>query len=110
MAPREGRSLSDAPPLERLEATVTGRVQGVGFRYFVLRAAAGLALSGWVANEQDGSVRCVAEGPRPVLERLLSALKQGPPGARVEHVATAWLPATGGMSSFGVRSSGHRGD
>jgi acylphosphatase len=95
---------------ERLEAVVRGRVQGVGFRYFVLRVASGIGLTGWVANEPDGSVRAVAEGPRPALEQLLDALRDGPPGAQVEAVTAAWLPATGDLRGFTIRSSGHRGD
>ena len=100
-----------APPTwERLDATVRGRVQGVGFRYHVLRTAMDLGLTGWVANETDGTVRCRAEGPRADLEALLDALQEGPPGAIVERVIVAWSPATGGMGSFGIRSAGHRGD
>jgi acylphosphatase len=96
--------------LARLEATVRGRVQGVGFRYFVLSRAGYLGLTGWVANEQDGSVRCVAEGPRPDLEALLEALHEGPASSIVERVIEDWLPYTGNFGSFGLRSSGHRGD
>src|SRR3712207_5822678 len=72
----------------RLEAVVHGRVQGVGFRLHVVRAAAPLGLEGWVANQDDGTVRCVAEGPRDRLEALLGVLRTGPPGARVERVGT----------------------
>lgn len=110
MAAQRERPLSDDVPRERLEATVRGRVQGVGFRYFVLRVASQGGLSGWVANEQDGTVRVVAEGPRPALDSLLAELQEGPRGARVDDVATSWLPANGGMHGFGVRSAGHRGD
>jgi acylphosphatase len=99
-----------APTTERLDATVHGRVQGVGFRYHVLRTAMDLGLRGWVANESDGSVRCRAEGPRPDLDALLEALEHGPPGALVDHVVVAWGPATGGLGPFGIRSAGHRGD
>lgn len=95
---------------ERLDATVRGRVQGVGFRYFVIHRAMDLDLTGWVANEPDGSVRCVAEGPRSALERLLGSLETGPAGAVVERVTTAWGPATSAFRSFEVRSGGHRGD
>lgn len=95
---------------ERLDATVRGRVQGVGFRYFVIHQAMGLDLTGWVANEPDGSVRCVAEGPRPALDRLVAALEAGPSGAVVERVTVAWGPATAAFRSFDVRSGGHRGD
>jgi acylphosphatase len=95
---------------ERLDATVRGHVQGVGFRYFVIRRAMSLELTGWVSNEPDGSVRCVAEGSRASLEALLQALQDGPAGALVERVLTAWGPATGAFRSFEVRSGGHSGD
>jgi acylphosphatase len=97
-------------PGDRLEAVVHGRVQGVGFRFFVLRAARGLDLHGWVANESSGRVRCVAEGPRSALETLLDALREGPPGASVARVDATWLPATGMFHDFDVRSGWHPGD
>jgi acylphosphatase len=71
---------------ERLEATVRGSVQGVGFRWFVQRAAQRLALAGWTANAEDGSVRVVAEGPADKLDELMAALHQGPSGAKVTRV------------------------
>ena len=98
------------PGLARLDVTVAGRVQGVGFRYFVLREAAELDLDGWVTNQPDGSVRCVAEGPRERLELLLDRLREGPPAAIVERVGEVWMPATGTLGPFGVRSGAHRGD
>lgn len=94
----------------RLDATVRGRVQGVGFRYHVLRRAMDLGLTGWVANESDGTVRCRAEGPRADLESLLSTLETGPVGARIERVIAAWGPGTGSLGPFGIRSGGHPGD
>jgi acylphosphatase len=100
----------EADRVERLEATVRGRVQGVGFRYWVIRRATGLGLTGWVANELDGSVRCVAEGPVRDLDELESLLRTGPAGAIVEAVQAVRMPATGTFSGFEVRSSGHRGD
>ncbi len=87
-----------------------GTVQGVGFRWFVTRQAARLALVGWVANDADGSVRVVAEGRDEALNRLEAALREGPPGARVSDVDTARTAATNGFSRFEVRASGHRGD
>ena len=96
--------------LERLEATVIGRVQGVGFRYHVLRRATELGLTGWVANEHDGSVRCRVEGPRSDLDALVEALETGPDGAVVERVIVGFGPATGTLGAFGVRSASHRGD
>jgi acylphosphatase len=102
--------MTDSDDRARLEAVVRGRVQGVGFRFFVIRVAGQFPVTGWVANEHDGSVRCVAEGARADLERLLDALRQGPPGADVSRVDDSWMPPTGGMTGFSVRSAGHRGD
>ena len=94
----------------RLEAVVHGHVQGVGFRVFVRREAARLGLVGWVANESGGRVRCVAEGPREDLERLLGELRVGPPGAWVDDVAASWSPATGEFGAFEIRAGWHSGD
>jgi len=98
------------PSFARLDATIIGRVHGVGFRYFVLREAMEIGLEGWVANEGDGSVRCVAEGPREQLEALLDRLRDGPAAAIVDRVSVAWMPATGSLGPFSVRSGAHRGD
>lgn len=94
----------------RLDATVVGRVQGVGFRWFVLDTARRLDLRGWVANEVDGSVRCVAEGPRAALDTLLRELAAGPLGADVERVVPRWGPAAGTLGRFEIRSRAHPGD
>ena len=96
--------------MARLEATVRGRVQGVGFRYFVVREATSLGLTGWVANEADGSVRCVAEGRRDRLEELAGRLRDGPRSAIVEDVGLAWTGFRADFDRFGVRSAAHRGD
>jgi acylphosphatase len=66
--------------------TVTGRVQGVGFRAFAARAARALGLTGGAANLPDGRVEVVAKGPIHALERLEAALSQGSHLARVDHV------------------------
>ena len=100
----------NAGELARLEATVKGRVHGVGFRYFVVTRANHLGLTGFVANNQDGSLHCVAEGPRPDLDHLLELLREGPASAIVEYVSEDWLPYTGHWGSFSIESSGHRGD
>ena len=93
-----------------IEAMVRGHVQGVGFRWFVLRQAAVLDVSGWVANERDGTVRVVAEGPPEEVGLLLAALREGPPGAGVMEVSVAERPVTGGFDGFSVRSGWHSGD
>lgn len=65
---------------------VRGRVQGVGFRYFVRSAARALGVLGWVRNAADGSVEIRATAPAAILAQLESHLAQGPPGAHVESV------------------------
>jgi acylphosphatase len=95
---------------KRLEASIRGRVQGVGFRYFVRQEATELGVSGWVSNQQDGSVRVVAEGSREALDELLDLLEAGPRGARVDRVDANWTDARGDVRGFGVRPSGHSGD
>ena len=109
-ATRGADPVAPPAPLERLEATVVGAVQGVGFRWYALQAAVSLELHGWVANRADGAVTCVAEGPRPALEALLRALAHGPIAADVERVIPAWMPATGRFSRFEIRSGSHPGD
>ena len=109
MTAQDSASTGPAGPA-RLEATAHGRVQGVGFRYFLFHRGMELGLTGWVANESDGSVRCVAEGPRPDLEALLEAMELGPAGAIVERVRVTWGPGTGTLRDFGIRAGGHRGD
>jgi acylphosphatase len=97
-------------PLRRLDVSTRGRVQGVGFRYFVRLQATRLGLSGWVSNEPDGSVRVVAEGPAPALEALLRSISDGPSDARVDDVTVEWGDATGQLQGFSVRAGGHSGD
>jgi acylphosphatase len=105
--------MSDGPTTpagHRLEAVVHGRVQGVGFRVFVYDTARRLGLAGWVANEAGRRVRCVAEGRRADLDRLLERLRSGPPGAFVERVDATWSEATDRFAGFEIRSGWHAGD
>ena len=97
---------------EALEAVVRGRVQGVGFRYFAHREAMALGLAGWVANESDGTVRCLAIGDRARLEAFAERLRAGPPSAIVDRVDLSWRPAGSGegVTTFSIRSGAHRGD
>jgi acylphosphatase len=94
----------------RLVASVRGSVQGVGFRWFVEREAAALRLGGWVANQPDGSVEVVAEGPLDTIAQLVLALWEGPAGASVSDVAVRHEPARGNIVGFSIRSGAHRGD
>ena len=65
---------------------VSGRVQGVGFRYFTQAAASREGLHGWVRNRPDGRVEINAEGDAEAMARFERALRHGPPGARVDEV------------------------
>lgn len=71
---------------ERRRWTVSGRVQGVGYRYFVVRQALALGLVGWVRNRPDGSVEAAAAGEGEALDRLERALEEGPPRSAVASV------------------------
>ncbi len=91
--------------MARLEATVHGLVQGVYFRQYTWQEARRLDLVGWVANQPDGTVRVVAEGPEEALRQLLEFLHRGSPSARVERVESVWAAATGKFAAFQVRST-----
>lgn len=97
-------------PTERVDAVVRGVVQGVGFRWFVVRRARELGLTGWVANRPDGGVVVVAEGPGRALDDLLALLRSGPPGASVSDVEVARGGGSGSFSNFQIRAVAHRGD
>lgn len=86
----------------RLTATVTGRVQGVGFRFWTLRQARRLGLTGEAANRMDGSVDVIAEGDREAVDSLLEWLQSRDAPGRVAHVDATFTPATGEFSGFGV--------
>lgn len=87
----------------RLRAVVSGRVQGVGFRYSTQELASDLGLAGWVRNLGDGRVELEAEGDQPALDRLLEFLRAGPRMARVDGVSVEWLPAAGLPRPFELR-------
>lgn len=94
----------------RLDATVHGDVQGVGFRVLVTRTAMRSGIVGWVANESRGTVRTVAEGSPESLEALLEVLREGPAAAHVDRVDASWSAPTGEFGSFEIRSGWHGGD
>ena len=96
----------NAPPAgdaERISAKVIGRVQGVGFRWWVRSAADRLGLTGWVMNRDDErSVELVAEGSAGALDQLEQLLRQGPPGALVDRVEASRSPASGSYDRFQI--------
>ena len=84
------------------DITVTGRVQGVGFRYFVMKNATALGITGFVKNMPDGSVYIEAEGEKDKLDILLGQCRRGPSWARVDNVNWHEAPPAG-FNSFSIR-------
>lgn len=97
-------------PTERLVATITGDVQGVGFRWFAQREATRIGLDGWVVNQADGSVEVVVEGDPAALRAMAATLRAGPPAASIRGVAVRFEPARRNLSGFVIRGGAHRGD
>lgn len=88
----------------RVFCVVSGRVQGVGFRVFVLAQAKMLGLTGWVRNGADGrSVEITAEGSSDQVEQLLREIEQGPPLAHVDQVRTTKLDGPAQSTSFEIQ-------
>jgi acylphosphatase len=83
-------------------AIVSGRVQGVGFRYSAVREARGLGILGTISNLPDGGVAVSAEGDPQRLQRFLDWLRKGPPGAHVSGVEVSWAPPTRLYSRFDI--------
>ena len=84
---------------------VRGRVQGVGFRWFVEREAHILGLAGWVRNNPDGSVEVLAIGSRDQLIGLRSRLREGPRAARVDEVEELEAEVISGLTSFRIEGA-----
>jgi acylphosphatase len=88
--------------MDRVDIIVTGRVQGVAFRWSTVRQARSLGVVGWVRNQPDGAVRVVAEGERSALQALADWAAHGPDHARVEGCRVTWQQATGQFDDFDV--------
>ena len=82
---------------------LAGRVQGVGFRWFVHDAAAREGVHGWVRNLADGRVEVVVEGDVESMDRLDAAVRRGPAHARVEHVVVEEHAPAGRIAGFEIR-------
>jgi acylphosphatase len=100
---------SDRVPT-RVHVIVRGQVQGVGFRWFVVRAADSLGLDGWVMNRADRAVELVAEGDPARIDDFLAAVREGPPSSAVQDVEVTRSQTTGGLVGFHIRGGGHPGD
>jgi acylphosphatase len=92
-------------PIEARTFVVRGRVQGVGFRWFVEREAHMLGIAGWVRNNHDGSVEVLAVGTRDQLSGLRSRLHQGPRAARVDDVQETEAKRVPGLTTFRIEGA-----
>jgi len=90
-----------------LHFLIKGRVQGVGFRWYVHREASELDLRGWVRNTEDGEVEVVASGAEADLAELRASLRRGPRGSRVDRVIEHYLADSEaeGLSSFQIEGA-----
>jgi acylphosphatase len=93
-------------PIEAKRYLVRGRVQGVGFRWFVEREAHMLGIAGWVRNNHDGTVEVLAQGTRDQLSGLHSRLRKGPRAARVDAVEVSEANPATELSSFRIEGAG----
>ena len=82
---------------------ISGRVQGVFFRFTMLEEAKREGVNGWVKNRLDGRVEAYLEGKEESVKKLISWCHKGPPGAVVRSVEVEWLPYEGTFSSFSIR-------
>jgi acylphosphatase len=98
-------TMSDKPAQYTKRFVVRGRVQGVGFRWFVEREAGQLAVAGWVRNNPDGSVEVLATGNREQLSSLRSRLRQGPRAARVDDVEESEAHPVQGLKTFRIEGA-----
>jgi len=90
----------------RIHVIISGRVQGVAYRYFAEKWAVSLAVTGWVRNRYDGRVEVVAEGARVNLDLFLEKLRNGPRMALVDDVDVRWEEYTGEFPNFEITFSG----
>jgi len=88
--------------MKAVRIVVRGRVQGVGFRAWVVRQARELELHGWVRNRADGDVEAEAMGEEAALRRFVEAMRKGPVAARVEDLVEQWFDAPAPRAGFQV--------
>jgi acylphosphatase len=91
--------------IEAKRFLVRGRVQGVGFRWFVEREAHILGIAGWVRNNADGSVEVLAQGTRDQISGLHSRLREGPRAARVDAVESIDARPAAHITSFRIEGA-----
>lgn len=86
----------------RAHVFIEGEVQGIGYRYWTLRQAQGLQLTGWARNLADGRVEAVFEGPKSEVEEIIKKCHKGPMLAGAKHIDVIWEDATGEFKNFEI--------
>lgn len=99
--PGRPRPQKTVPEIKAFHALISGRVQGVGFRYCALHQALRLNITGYVRNLDDGDVEVLAEGREPDISAFIAWLYEGPPGAWIQNVSVSPEPVSG-FASFEV--------
>jgi acylphosphatase len=93
------------PPTLTRHLRITGRVQGVGYRWSLARQARALGVVGWVRNRLDGSVEALAQGPAPAVQALIDWAQRGPELARVDGVQVTATQAEAALAGFEQRQT-----
>jgi acylphosphatase len=92
--------------IKRYRVTITGEVQGVGYRHFATKVASEMGVSGWVMNRSGGSVEVEIQGEDELLQRYIEKLRQGPRISRVDDLAITEIePRSNGHAGFQVRAT-----
>ncbi len=94
----------------RARALISGRVQGVSFRYYTYHEALKLGLHGWVRNLWDGRVEAEFQGEKPAIERMLEWCERGPPSAKVDLVEVDWGEAGEKEDGFNIKPTANVGE
>lgn len=89
--------------MKHYEIIVTGRVQGVGFRYYTMQKANELGIFGWVKNMPDDSILIVAQGDEPVINTFIDFLYIGPARSRVSQISKSELISSTNFHNFSVK-------
>ncbi len=85
-----------------IHMTARGRVQGVGFRFFVREQASRYGVKGWVKNRADGSVEILAEGDRATLLEFMERIREGPRFGRISDLDVEWMEPSRDFAGFTI--------